>query len=142
SADLPGDRVVRSLRPEGLSVGGDRPGGGPPAGVRLATPHVSPIIPSILPGPVDVCVAVPRLELDRPFTYLLPDDADAGVGSMVSVKFHGRTVKGWIVGATDQPPAARLLPVTRVRSPVRFFDEQQLQLLRWVSERYVTPLCV
>ena len=60
---------------------------------------------------------------------------------MVSVKFHGRTVKGWILGPAEQPPTGRLLPVTRVRSPVRFFDEQQLRLLRWVAERYVTPLC-
>ena len=61
---------------------------------------------------------------------------------MVSVKFHGRTVKGWILGPTEEPPSGRLLPVTRVRSPVRFFDERQLRLLRWVAERYVTPLCV
>src|SRR5262249_19769543 len=74
--------------------------------------------------------------------YVLPDDSDAGLGSMVSVKFHGRTVKGWILGATEEPPTGRLLPVTRVRSPIRFFDEQQLRLLRWVGERYVTPLCV
>lgn len=96
----------------------------------------------MLSGPVDVCVAVPRLELDRPFTYVLPEDSDAGLGSMVSVKFHGRTVKGWILGPTDDPPSGRLLPVTRIRSQVRFFDGQQLQLLRWVAERYVTPLCV
>src|SRR5262249_44092345 len=94
AADLSGDGGVRSLRPEGLSGGGDRPGGGPPAGVRLATPPVPPSPPSTLSGPVDVCVAVPRLELDRPFTYVLPDDSEAGLGSMVSVKFHGRTVKG------------------------------------------------
>jgi primosomal protein N' (replication factor Y) len=73
---------------------------------------------------------------------VLPEDSDAGLGSMVSVKFHGRTVKGWILGPTEDPPSGRLLPVTRVRSPVRFFDGQQLQLLRWVAERYVTPLCV
>jgi primosomal protein N' (replication factor Y) (superfamily II helicase) len=96
----------------------------------------------MLSGPVDVCVAVPRLELDRPFTYVLPEDSGAGLGSMVSVKFHGRTVKGWIVGPTEDQPRGRLLPVTRVRSPVRFFDESQLRLLRWVAERYLTPLCV
>jgi len=30
--------------------------------------------------------------------------------------------------------------VKRVRSPVRFFDERILELLRWVSERYIAPL--
>jgi primosomal protein N' (replication factor Y) (superfamily II helicase) len=86
-------------------------------------------------------VAVPRLELDRPFTYLVPEDAGAGLGSMVSVKFHGRTVKGWLLGTAEHAPTGRLLPITRVRSAVRFFDERQLLLLRWVAERYVTPLC-
>ena len=33
-----------------------------------------------------------------------------------------------------------MLPVKKVVSPVRFFDEGMLDLLRWVSERYVAPL--
>jgi primosomal protein N' (replication factor Y) (superfamily II helicase) len=89
---------------------------------------------------VDVCVAVPRLSLDRPFTYLLPDDTDAGTGSLVSVPFHGRTVKGWVLGPATEIPAGRLLPVRRVRSSIRFFDPRMLALLRWVSERYLAPL--
>jgi primosomal protein N' (replication factor Y) len=48
-------------------------------------------------------------------------------------------VRGWILGATDDVPA-RVLPVRRVVSPVRFFDRGSLELLRWVSERYVAPL--
>jgi primosomal protein N' (replication factor Y) (superfamily II helicase) len=90
---------------------------------------------------VDVVVAVPKLELDRPFTYLLPEGTGAGVGSLVSVPFHGRTLKGWIVGpASDEVPESRLRPVRTVRSPVRFFDDGMLRLLRWVSERYIVPL--
>ena len=96
--------------------------------------------PARLTGPVDVCVGIPRLELDRPFTYLLRDEHDAGVGSLLSVPFHGRTVKGWVLGPPEDPPAGRLLPVRRVRSPVRFFDERMLRLLRWMSERYLAPL--
>ena len=86
-------------------------------------------------------MAVPRLELDRPFTYLLPEDSGAGVGSLVSVKFHGRTVRGWVLGPAEGTTTAKLLPVQRIRSPVAFFDEKRLRLLRWASERYVTPLC-
>jgi len=33
-----------------------------------------------------------------------------------------------------------MLPVMRLVSPVRFFDEPMLQLARWISERYVAPL--
>lgn len=90
---------------------------------------------------MDVCVAVPKLSLDRPFTYVLPGDAEAGTGSLVSVPFHGRTVKGWVLGpATEDIPPARLRSVRKVLSPVRFFDPQMLRLLRWVSERYLAPL--
>ena len=91
--------------------------------------------PAVLAGPVDVCVAVPKLTLDRPFTYLLPEDAGAGMGSLVSVPFHGRTARGWVLGPAGDIPDGRLLPVRAVRSPVRFFDPTRLALLRWVSER-------
>jgi primosomal protein N' (replication factor Y) len=87
-----------------------------------------------------VCVDVPRLSLDRPFTYRLRDGDDAGVGSLVSVRFHGRTVRAWVLGPASEPLPERLLAISRVRSPVRFFDERMLELLRWVSRRYVAPL--
>jgi primosomal protein N' len=97
-------------------------------------------MPEVLSGPVDVCVAVPRLAVDRPFTYLLSEEQDAGVGSLVSVPFHGRAVNGWVLGAPSEVPAGRILPIKRVRSHVRFFDDKMLRLLRWMSERYIAPL--
>ncbi|HWL91761.1 MAG TPA: hypothetical protein VNP90_10405, partial [Actinomycetota bacterium] len=90
-------------------------------------------------GPVGVCVDRPLLSLDRSFTYDLPADLDAGVGSLVQVPFHGRATRGWILGPTEDLPK-RMLAVKKVVSPVRFFDERQLSLFRWVSERYVAPL--
>ncbi len=57
----------------------------------------------------------------------------------MQVPFHGRTVRGWVLGTTDDLPT-RMLPVKKVVSPVRFFDERMLRLLRWASERYVAPL--
>lgn len=88
---------------------------------------------------VAVCVDVPRLEVDRAFTYALPDGVEAGTGFLVSVPFHGRTVKGWVLGPTHEVPA-RVLSVRRVLSPVPLFDERALQLYRWMSDRYVAPL--
>jgi primosomal protein N' (replication factor Y) len=70
----------------------------------------------------------------------LPEGSDAGVGSLVSVPFHGRAVKGWILGQSKEVPEGRLLPVRKVRSRIRFFDDRTLPLLRWVSERYIVPL--
>jgi primosomal protein N' (replication factor Y) len=63
----------------------------------------------------------------------------AGVGSLVQVPFHGRSIRGWVLGATDDVPS-RILDVRKAVSPVRFFDDDMLELFRWVSERYVAPL--
>ena len=95
--------------------------------------------PNPLSGPVSICIDRPVLSLDRPFTYELPEDLGAGIGSLVSVRFHGKLIRGWILGPTaDIPP--RMIAVHKVVSPVRFFDEGGLQLLQWVSNRYVAPL--
>jgi primosomal protein N' (replication factor Y) len=92
-----------------------------------------------LEGPVSVCIERQSLSLDRPFTYLLPSELRAGLGSLVKVPFHGRRVNGWVLGATDDVPK-RMLPVSSLASPVRFFDERRLEVFRWVSERYVASL--
>ena len=93
----------------------------------------------VLAGPVDVCVDRPLLSLDRPFTYDLPAELGAGVGSLVKAPFHGRATRGWVLGPSRDVPA-RMLGVSDVVSPVRFFDGTRLALFRWVSERYVAPL--
>jgi primosomal protein N' (replication factor Y) len=79
------------------------------------------------------------LSLDRGFTYTLPAGSAAGVGSLVQVPFHGRRVRGWVLGPALEPPP-RVLDVTAVVSPVRFFDPNGLRLFRWVADRYVAPL--
>jgi len=94
---------------------------------------------AVLSGPVAVCVDRPLLSLDRPFTYELPDDLGARVGSLVRVPFHGRLVRAWVLGPTEDLPE-RVLKVRDVVSPVPFFDERGLALFRRVSDRYVTPL--
>jgi primosomal protein N' (replication factor Y) (superfamily II helicase) len=98
---------------------------------RSASQHLS--------GPVAVCVDRPLLALDRAFTYEVSAEMRAGVGSLVGVPFHGRTVRGWVLGPTDDVPS-RILPIRKMVSDVRFFDEEMLGLFRWISERYVAPL--
>jgi primosomal protein N' (replication factor Y) (superfamily II helicase) len=92
-----------------------------------------------LSGPVAVCVDRPVLSLDRPFTYDLAAELGAGVGSLVQVPFHGRAIRGWVLGPTDDVPP-RMLKVRTLVSAVSFFDEEMLEVLRWVSQRYVAPL--
>ena len=94
---------------------------------------------AVLSGPVSVCVDRPLLSLDRPFTYELPEELEAGVGSLVRVPFHGRLVRAWVLGQTDDVPE-RVLKVRDVLSRIRCFDERGLALFRRVSDRYVAPL--
>lgn len=61
------------------------------------------------------------------------------MGSLVQVPFHGRTIRGWVLGPTDDVPA-RTASVHKVVTRVRAFDPAMLELLRWVSNRYVAPL--
>ncbi|MEX0756206.1 MAG: hypothetical protein WD556_14005 [Actinomycetota bacterium] len=93
----------------------------------------------MLSGPVAVCVDRPLLALDRPFTYELNADLEAGLGSLVEVAFHGRKVRGWVLGPAGEL-GKRVLPVRARVSPVRTFDEHLLELARWISQRYVAPL--
>ncbi len=44
-----------------------------------------------------------------------------------------------MLGPTEDIPS-RTLPVQRAVSPLRFFDPELLELARWISARYVTPL--
>jgi len=92
-----------------------------------------------LSGPVGVCVDRPLLSLDRPFTYDLPAELGAGIGSLVQVPFHGRASRGWVLGPTEDLPK-RMLAVKKVVSTVPSFDDRRLALFRWMSERYVAPL--
>ena len=57
----------------------------------------------------------------------------------MQVPFHGRPVRGWVLGPTDDLPS-RILNVRKLVSPTRWFDAEGLELCRWVSERYVAPL--
>jgi primosomal protein N' (replication factor Y) (superfamily II helicase) len=57
----------------------------------------------------------------------------------VSIPFHGRTVRGWVLGPAAELPG-RVLPVRRVLSKVPVIDERLLRLAQWMAVRYVVPL--
>ena len=66
---------------------------------------------------------------------------EVGTGSLVSVPFHGRNVRAWVLGpASGDVPPNRLRSIRKVQSPIRFFDANLLSLFRWMSERYISPL--
>ena len=53
--------------------------------------------------------------------------------------FHGRSVRGWVLGPAAERPG-RILPIRRVISKVPVVDERLIELARWMAERYVVPL--
>jgi primosomal protein N' (replication factor Y) (superfamily II helicase) len=89
-----------------------------------------------------VLVDVPLFHLDRPFTYRVPESLrdQVHLGSRVKVPFGGRRrVDGWVVGrAADLPPDAR--DVLRVVSPIPSFGPVELELFRWVADRYAAAV--
>jgi primosomal protein N' (replication factor Y) (superfamily II helicase) len=89
-----------------------------------------------------VLVDVPLFHLDRPFTYRVPEALAAQVhlGTRVKVPFGGRRrVDAWVIGrAPDLPPDARDL--LRVVSPIPSFGPVELNLLRWVADRYAATV--
>ena len=85
-------RSTRTRPPTATSVARSSPGRRPTARMSSAAPSRSatpPPVPSspreaptqVLSGPVSVCIDRPLLALDRPFTYDLPRELGAGVGS-------------------------------------------------------------
>ncbi|CAN5433822.1 primosomal protein N' [soil metagenome] len=85
-----------------------------------------------------VVVDVGPAHLDRLFDYRLPEDADAGTGSRVQVRFNGRPRTAWVAEVTDTTDTepARIKPVDRVDGTVRWFTTEDLALWRWVADRY------
>jgi primosomal protein N' (replication factor Y) (superfamily II helicase) len=91
---------------------------------------------------VQVLVDIPLFHLDRPFTYRVPEALAAQIhlGTRVKVPFGGRRrVDAWVIGhAPDLPPDARDL--LRVVSPIPSFGPAELNLFRWVADRYAATV--
>ncbi|WP_189169401.1 primosomal protein N' [Pilimelia anulata] len=90
-----------------------------------------------------VCVDLPLPHLDRPFDYLVPDNADAAAapGTRVKVRFAGQLVDGWLldrVGASAHP--GKLAYLARVVSPEPVLDPAVRELARAVADRYAGSL--
>ncbi|MDA3947619.1 MAG: primosomal protein N' [Spirochaeta sp.] len=103
-------------------------------------------------GTATVEVAVP-VPVDGTFSYLVPEElGEVSVGVRVIVPFGRRTVTGAVVATGNAVPGApatpsseraspeQLKPISRVLDSVPLFDEQFLELARWVSATYLSPL--
>lgn len=85
-------------------------------------------------------VAVP-LGLRRVFSYRVPPALrdELQVGHRVRVPFGPRRAHGYVVGFTNDAPAAKLRAITAIEPPDVVFTPEILRLTRWVAEYYLTP---
>lgn len=92
----------------------------------------------------DVIVDRPTWMLDRPLSYILPEEIseDASVGSIVRVPLRSKRVRGWIIALRegDPPPNAQEVAALSGRGPV--FDDLLLAAMRELSETYIKPLAL
>lgn len=87
-------------------------------------------------------VALP-VNVDRTFDYaVLPLFLrEAEVGRRVRVTFRGQAVEGFLIGLKEQSEyAGELQPILEILDPEPVLDAQRLELARWLSEYYLTPL--
>lgn len=78
--------------------------------------------------------------LDRPFDYRVPEGTAVAAGQRVRVTFSGRRRTGWVVGVADDTTAATVRDLDAVVGDVRWFDDDDLALYRWVADRYAGTL--
>jgi primosomal protein N' (replication factor Y) (superfamily II helicase) len=88
---------------------------------------------------VDVSLPVP---LDRPFTYRLPETLRHRVqpGCRVTVPFGARKLTGVVLRAHNNPPDVTVREALRLLDVEPVFEQELLELGRWVAEYYCAPL--
>lgn len=77
---------------------------------------------------VQVLLETPLPHLDQHFDYALPDGVEAPLGCRVKVRFGGRQQDAFVVGHAPSQHAGRLLPITKVVSPLSVLTPEVLEL--------------
>ncbi|MGN5732348.1 primosomal protein N' [Arthrobacter psychrochitiniphilus] len=104
---------------------------------RVADPHSGVVLARELPV-AHVVIDSPLPHLDRVFDYSVPLelDAQAQPGVRVRVKFSGQDLNGFLVARAAESESERLVPLTRVYSPVQVLTPAVLQAAHKVAARY------
>ena len=83
----------------------------------------------------DIAVCLP---LSRTFVYTIDEAVE--VGCRVLVPFRKREVEGFVFALHEDAPGIKVLPVTKVIDKSSLLGPEILQLCRWISEYYVSPI--
>ncbi|MGO4385298.1 primosomal protein N' [Specibacter sp. RAF43] len=104
---------------------------------RVADPHSGVELAPSLPV-AQVVIDSPLPHLDRIFDYSVPRELDAAAlpGVRVRVKFSGQDLNGFLAARVAASESERLVPLSRVYSPVPVLQPQILELAARVAGRY------
>ena len=90
-----------------------------------------------------IAKVVVEISLDREFDYLIPPSLQSTieVGSQVQVPFHGRDLRGFVVGLVAQSAhEARLKEITGVIGEHPLIPDRVMKLAYWIAEYYCAPI--
>lgn len=83
-----------------------------------------------------------EVSLAEAYTYHIPLDLRPAlrVGHLVEVEFGRRLAQGTVVGFVDSAPVEDTKPIISLIDPDPVLWPWQIELARWLSERYMAPL--
>ena len=90
-----------------------------------------------MPEFCDVALPVP---LDIVFTYSIPPNSTPVVGGRVLVPFRQKRMSGTVLELHDRKPSVQAKAILSVLDLTPVLDDQLLQLGRWISNYYLSPL--
>lgn len=83
-----------------------------------------------------------NLPVEGPFTYGQPKDGAVVSGMRVEASFRGRMLRGFVIETSNEAPQGdfRILSVKRSLDWEAIFDQQQIELARWLARMYFCTL--
>ena len=88
----------------------------------------------------DIIIDNSAQDLDKSFQYIIPAEMEEDVvpGVRVTVPFGNRTIKGFVVGISEQPAVnpERLKPITSFSAKDVAVESRLIELARWMSSYY------
>ena len=90
-----------------------------------------------------IAKVVVEISLDREFDYRIPArlQASIGVGSQVNVPFHGRELRGFVVGLANHSAFAdKLKEISGVVGDKPLIPDGIMKLAYWIADYYCAPI--
>ncbi len=87
----------------------------------------------------EVAVNSPGVQ-QKTFSYAVPSDIPVTVGHAVWVPFGPKVVQGIVFELTDYPAVEETRDIIGIIDPQPILSPMQVELARWISERYLCPL--